>query len=86
MLSELDLQEKLITIIVRVIMPVIMRPRFPNYFIVYETTFEKNMLQFHGLDSYVRYIAHILDLIVKDILRALKIAQIRYYKRSRCCL
>jgi hypothetical protein len=29
-------------------------------------------IQFHGLDSYIRCLAHILNLIVKDILRALK--------------
>jgi hypothetical protein len=39
-----------------------------------ETAFEKDTskIQFQGLDSYVRCIAHILNLIVKDILRALK--------------
>jgi hypothetical protein len=29
-------------------------------------------IQFHGVDSYIRCLAHILNLIVKDILRALK--------------
>ena len=37
-----------------------------------DTAVEKDKIQFEGLDSYVRCIAHILNLIVKDILRALK--------------
>jgi hypothetical protein len=71
MLSELDLQEKLITIT---------GDNASNnetmaselFHSLIGTAFDKKKIQFQGLDSYVRCLAHILNLIVKDILQALK--------------
>jgi hypothetical protein len=36
------------------------------------TASNKNKIQFQGLDSYIHCLAHILNLIVKDILQALE--------------
>lgn len=66
-LSELDLQEKLITIT---------GDNASNnetmaselFHLLSETTLDKNKIQFQGLNSYIRCLAHILNLIVKDIL------------------
>jgi hypothetical protein len=71
MLSELDLQEKLITI---------MGDNASNNktmalelcHSLIGTAFDKKKIQFQGLDSYIRCLAHILNLIMKDILQALK--------------
>jgi hAT family C-terminal dimerisation region len=71
MLSELDLQEKLITITGDNAgnNETMVSELFHG---LQDTAVEKDKIQFEGLDSYVRCIAHILNLIVKDILRALK--------------
>ncbi|CBF80312.1 uncharacterized protein ANIA_11074 [Aspergillus nidulans FGSC A4] len=70
-LSELDLEEKLI---------IITGDNASNnktmaselYYTLKGNIGESSILQFQGLDSYIRCLAYILNLVVKDILRALK--------------
>jgi hypothetical protein len=71
LLTELNLKEKLLTItgdnagnnetMVSELFHTLM-----------ETAHDKNEIPFQGLDGYIRCLAHILNLIVKDILRSLK--------------
>jgi hypothetical protein len=71
MLSKLNLQEKLI---------IIMGDNASNNETIasellhslIRTASDKKRIQFQRLDSYIRCLAHILNLIVKDILQALE--------------
>lgn len=68
LLAELNLKEKLLTINAGNNETMVSE----LFHTLMETAHDKNEIPFQGLDGYIRCLAHILNLIIKDILRSLK--------------